>query len=942
MSIQTSASGLISLLEENEIELKVYALNQLNGIIDQFWTEIAESVAKIEVLYEDESFQSRELAALVASKVYYFLGELDDSLTFALGAGTQFNPDEKNEYVQTILSKAIDRYIEVNKSSQERDSRLLDLVERMFEKCLQDKEYKQAIGIALESHRLDIVERAIKEGETAQLLEYILNISLKLVEDKEFRIQTINLVKNSYQNLAQPDYLAVAQCYIYLDDVKGCYDLIQHLMSTSEDIKYLFALQIAFDVESSATQNFKKQLADQFSSVQTDDMEDNNNKFKQLVTILNGQLPTELRIKFLSTSNAADLAILKSTRTCLDSRNSLYHSAVSFANAFMNAGTTCDNFLRQNLEWLSRASNWSKFSATAGLGVMHKGNIKNWKSVLAPYLPNETAPGSPYSEGGSLFAMGLIHSNHFTKDLEYILNIMKTSQDEIIQHGAALGLGVSAMGTDNEEFYGELKKILFTDSAVAGEAAGVAMGLVKLGTGSESAVEEMLRYAQETQHEKIIRGIAIGIALIMYGSEDKAEVLIEKLMGDQDHIIRYGGMYTIGLAYCGTNSNVAIKKLLHVAVSDVNDDVRKAAVTCLGFIMFKDPSKVPRAVQLLSESYNPHVRYGATLALGIACAGTGLMEAIEILEPMTKDSSDFVRQGALIALSMILCQHNESSNTRTASVRKLLEATVADKHESAMTKFGAAIGQGLIDAGGRNCRISLQNQMGLTDSAAVAGMAIFTQFWYWFPFTHFVSLCFMPTTFIGVNSEIKAPKFDFVSRARPSLFAYPSKAKVAQQESVTEKVPSAVLSTAKYKSRNKKKRENVEESEVKENELEEKEKINVIEEEKEIEAEFDSVGNMQRVLPSQAKYLFFPVDGRYFPIKQKNCTGIVVLNDVHQSDSEEEEFLYPDEEDEDKSSPTDVVDNTNTNTQNTTATTSNSNNNNNNNEPPKPFEFQFD
>jgi 26S proteasome regulatory subunit N2 len=33
-------------------------------------------------------------------------------------------------------------------------------------------------------------------------------------------------------------------------------------------------------------------------------------------------------------------------------------------------------------------------------------------------------------------------------------------------------------------------------------------------------------------------------------------------------------------------------------------------------------------VQLLSESYNPHVRCGATLALGIACAGTGLQVSI--------------------------------------------------------------------------------------------------------------------------------------------------------------------------------------------------------------------------------------------------------------------------------------------------------------------------
>lgn len=83
-------------------------------------------------------------------------------------------------------------------------------------------------------------------------------------------------------------------------------------------------------------------------------------------------------------------------------------------------------------------------------------------------------------------------------------------------------------------------------------------------------------------------------------------------------------MFTIALAYAGTGNNKAIKKLLHVAVSDVNDDVRRAAVTALGFVLFRTPTQVPRVVQLLSESYNPHVRHGATIALGISCAGTGL------------------------------------------------------------------------------------------------------------------------------------------------------------------------------------------------------------------------------------------------------------------------------------------------------------------------------
>lgn len=83
-------------------------------------------------------------------------------------------------------------------------------------------------------------------------------------------------------------------------------------------------------------------------------------------------------------------------------------------------------------------------------------------------------------------------------------------------------------------------------------------------------------------------------------------------------------MFTIALAYAGTGNNQAIRRLLHVAVSDVNDDVRRAAVMALGFVLFRNYTQVPRIVQLLAESYNPHVRYGATLALGISCAGTGL------------------------------------------------------------------------------------------------------------------------------------------------------------------------------------------------------------------------------------------------------------------------------------------------------------------------------
>jgi 26S proteasome regulatory subunit N2 len=48
----------------------------------------------------------------------------------------------------------------------------------------------------------------------------------------------------------------------------------------------------------------------------------------------------------------------------------------------------------------------------------------------------------------------------------------------------------------------------------------------------------------------------------------------------------------IGLAYVGSSNNSALKRLLHYAVSDVSDDVRRAAVTNIGLLMLKDYTQV--------------------------------------------------------------------------------------------------------------------------------------------------------------------------------------------------------------------------------------------------------------------------------------------------------------------------------------------------------------
>lgn len=391
--------------------------------------------------------------------------------------------------------------------------------------------------------------------------------------------------------------------------------------------QYLLAFQIGFDLINNATQHFLTKVREilpqpqSSDPTQTEDKKDSmdieqsktiNSALEKLHLILSGETSIELQLDFLVRNNHTDSLILKNIKAAIEQRASILHTGTIFANALMNSGTTNDTFLRENLDWLRKATNWAKFSAIAGLGVIHKGQVKAALSVLSSYLPqpgSSSGSGSAYSEGGSLYGLGLIHANHGSKIVNYLLQALtNANNNEITQHGACLGLGVAAMATGREDIYNILKEIVYTDSAVAGEAAGIAMGLVMLGTGNQQATNDMLTYSHDTQHEKIIRGLAMGLALIMYGREEEADTTIEQLLLDKDPILRYGAMYTIGLAYAGTANNTAIQRLLHVAVSDVSDDVRRAAVTSLGFVLINRPEQCPKVVSLLSESYNPHVR----------------------------------------------------------------------------------------------------------------------------------------------------------------------------------------------------------------------------------------------------------------------------------------------------------------------------------------------
>uniref|UniRef100_A0A4D5RV33 Putative 26s proteasome non-atpase regulatory subunit 1-like protein n=1 Tax=Ixodes scapularis TaxID=6945 RepID=A0A4D5RV33_IXOSC len=81
--------------------------------------------------------------------------------------------------------------------------------------------------------------------------------------------------------------------------------------------------------------------------------------------------------------------------------------------------------------------------------------------------------------------------------------------------------------------------------------------------------------------------------------------------------------------------------------------------------------------------------------------------------------------------------------------------------------------------------------------AAVVGMLVFTQFWYWFPLAHFLSLALSPSCLVCLTGELRMPRLWVRSGAKPSTFAYPAPLE-EKKEKEREKVTTAVLSiTAK-------------------------------------------------------------------------------------------------------------------------------------------------
>ena len=301
----------------------------------------------------------------MASKVFYYLEEFDESLRLALEAGDRFDINDKGLYVETLLNQCIEKYIKLKQEQTDRkrgpeepevqiDQKMEVVIDKMFKRCFQDKKFTQAIGIALEARRLDKVKEAIELSgvDMEENLGYTFTIAQDILKNKDFRTDVLKLLLWIYQNKAESenfDHYKIAKCQFHLQLPQGTADLLEKLAKNQETDAYLDAYQIAFDICDKENQSYQAKVLEivraKIENYGEEDQRAVRERLNQIVVILQGEIRDRLYLQFLKKNNHTDVQIINGIKKSIGPKSSILHGATVWSNAIMNAYTTNDTFL---------------------------------------------------------------------------------------------------------------------------------------------------------------------------------------------------------------------------------------------------------------------------------------------------------------------------------------------------------------------------------------------------------------------------------------------------------------------------------------------------------------------------------------------------------------------------------------------------------------------
>ena len=311
--------------------------------------------------------------------------------------------------------------------------KLQTVVHLMFERCYQDKHYGHALGVAFESMEKDKVEEILDrlllqsssssssddddENNVVTTLKYALQSAQTLITSKNFRLEALSLVASTLEKFLEQKggssgsgsgkekkyassnskeaACTLVLCRQLLGDAEAVGKIITELIDTSSsssslgedngsDDTALLGLQLCFDIVDSGDEAFVTKVAKCLPKAEeggNDDAAADTSRpattlayFTNAHRVLTGGFTSELSLSFLYKNSNFDKLIMTNLKKALEersmSRNSVLHNCAVTAHGYLTAGTTNDSFLRDNLDWMKKASNWYVCS-TFFINILH-------------------------------------------------------------------------------------------------------------------------------------------------------------------------------------------------------------------------------------------------------------------------------------------------------------------------------------------------------------------------------------------------------------------------------------------------------------------------------------------------------------------------------------------------------------------------------------------
>lgn len=250
---------------------------------------------------------SRQAASLLSSKLYFYLGSMDEAVDAALSAGDAFAQDSApvagssngessqkatREYQDTVIAQCLDRAILQRSQGNELDSRLRSIVENVLENNLSNKELgsvagsKLSLGLALSLRRLDLLEQVYLRSKNPNatstggepehnqdLLRYVLSETTGSASGNErwppaYREELLHLLLRLFDLSSQKDYGTITQIWLQLEDGEKSADLaaktLKELLQAGKEGE---AYQIGFDLAEGGAQEYLSKIGEKLADV---------------------------------------------------------------------------------------------------------------------------------------------------------------------------------------------------------------------------------------------------------------------------------------------------------------------------------------------------------------------------------------------------------------------------------------------------------------------------------------------------------------------------------------------------------------------------------------------------------------------------------------------------------------------------------------------------